>query len=225
MLKAEGLRKAYAQGQPEKSPKRTSAQPEVMVFGDLSFTIAPGTSLALTGPSGSGKSTLLNILCGLEPLDSGNLWLFDKDATKFDSGEWARLRRRDIGVLFQDSNLMPALTLAENLRLRASLAGRTTAAAEDWLQRLGLAELAGRFPDQVSGGQRQRAALAMVFAIEPKLVLADEPTASLDRTTAGLVADELFRWQNATGSTLLLATHDQILAGRCDRRLDLAEGY
>lgn len=219
MLKAEGLRKAYTQG----LPKRSKDPSEVMVFRDLSFVIEPGVSLALTGPSGSGKSTLLNILCGLESLDSGSLWLFDEDATGFGSGEWARLRRCDIGVLFQDSNLMPALTLAENLRLRASLAGRSTWSCDNWLRRLGLADLADRFPDQVSGGQRQRAALAMVFAIEPKLVLADEPTASLDRTTANGVADELFRWQNTTGSTLLLATHDQVLADRCDSRLDLAE--
>ncbi|SFR62311.1 putative ABC transport system ATP-binding protein [Marinobacter daqiaonensis] len=196
----------------------------VRVFDGLSFSIAAGRSLALTGPSGSGKSTLLNILCGLESFDEGNVRLLEREVDGLPRDAWADLRRRHIGVVFQDSNLMPTMTLAENVRLRAGLAGRSTEGTGDWLERLGLAGLEQRYPDQVSGGQRQRAALAMVFAMEPELVLADEPTGSLDRQTAHTVADALFRWQREVNATLVLATHDLPLADRCDDGLDLAGG-
>lgn len=209
----EGLHKTY-----------DSAGEPVGVFSGLSMTLAAGESLALVGPSGSGKSTLLNILCGLETADSGRLRLFGEELPGPGTDALARLRRARIGVVFQDSNLMPAMTLAENVRLRAHLAlGRhQKISPEHWLQRLGLAGLADRYPDQVSGGQRQRAALAMIFAMSPGLVLADEPTGSLDLQTAAQVADELFRWQQEQGCGLILATHDLSLAARCDRHLDLA---
>ncbi|WP_372972460.1 ABC transporter ATP-binding protein [Marinobacter sp.] len=201
-----------------------AASGRVPVFQGLSFAVGQGHSLALTGPSGSGKSTLLNILCGLEPADTGVVKLLGEDACLRSPDDWADLRRGRIGVVFQDSNLMPALTLEENVRLRADLAGQPFGPVLDWLERLGLAGLEQRYPDQVSGGQRQRAALAMVFAMAPDLILADEPTGSLDRHTASAVADELFRWQRHRGCTLVLATHDLSLADRCDQRLDLATG-
>ncbi|WP_227712429.1 ABC transporter ATP-binding protein [Marinobacter zhanjiangensis] len=196
----------------------------VPVFLDLSFQLAAGESLALTGPSGSGKSTLLNILCGVEGVDDGSMQVLGRDGATLTADQWAGLRRRRVGVVFQDSNLMPAMTLEENVKLRADLAGRSFGPVRDWLARLGLAGLEQRYPDQVSGGQRQRAALAMVFAMGPDLVLADEPTGSLDRHTARDVADALFHWQRTQGCGLILATHDLALAERCDRRLDLAEG-
>lgn len=197
----------------------------VPVLVDLSFSLGEGESLALVGPSGSGKSTLLNMLCGLESADRGRLTLLGQDLASLTPEAIARLRREQVGVVFQDSNLMPAMTLAENLQLRAWLAlGRSLAAVEvaQWLDRLGLAGLEQRYPDQVSGGQRQRAALAMVFAMEPALILADEPTGSLDLHTAARVADELFGWQQQRHCSLILATHDLTLAARCDRQLDLA---
>ncbi|MBS8242169.1 ATP-binding cassette domain-containing protein [Marinobacter lipolyticus] len=200
----------------------------VTVLAELSFALPAGASLALTGRSGSGKSTLLNLLCGLEAPEAGRLQVFGEAFAAGDDGvagdasaRWARLRRRAIGVVFQDANLMPALTLLENVRLRATLAGQPTAPAADWLARLGLAELANRYPDQVSGGQRQRAALAMVFAMNPGLILADEPTGSLDHHTADDVADSLFSLQQHSGCGLILATHDPALAARCQYRLDL----
>ncbi|WP_427901726.1 ABC transporter ATP-binding protein [Marinobacter bryozoorum] len=196
----------------------------VPVFEGLSFSVETGHSLALTGPSGSGKSTLLNILCGMETTDRGVITLFGRVAAQRSPGDWAELRRRRIGVVFQDSNLMPALTLEENVRLRADLAGQSFGPVRDWLERLGLKGLERRYPDQVSGGQRQRASLAMVFAMAPDLILADEPTGSLDRNTAHDVADELFLWQRRRGCTLVLATHDLSLADRCDQHLDLAGG-
>ena len=206
-----GLRKTYDVG-----------TGPVSVFTGLSLELPPGESLALTGPSGSGKSTLMNILCGLECIDAGDVRVLGESATALSTERWAGLRRRRIGVVFQDSNLMPAMTLAENVRLRADLAGRSFGPVNDWLERLGLAGLGDRYPDQVSGGQRQRAALAMVFAMGPDLVLADEPTGSLDRHTAGQVSDALFHWQRQQGCGLILASHDLTLAERCDHQLDLA---
>jgi putative ABC transport system ATP-binding protein len=123
--------------------------------------------------------------------------------------------------VFQEANLMPTLTLAENVQLRASLAGRDDCDGSRWLADLGLAGLENRYPDQVSGGQRQRAALAMAFGMSPALILADEPTGSLDRQTADQVADYLFAFQRQTGCPLLLATHDTDLAERCDSTLTL----
>ncbi|KPQ30566.1 MAG: ABC-type antimicrobial peptide transport system, ATPase component [Marinobacter excellens HL-55] len=191
----------------------------VSVLANLTFDLPAGGSLALMGRSGSGKSTLLNMLCGLEPPDAGELTLFGQDHRHAD---WQRLRRGRIGVVFQEANLMPTLSLLDNVRLRASLAGQPEAHCQHWLDVLDIGDLAHRFPDQVSGGQRQRAALAMVFAMSPDLILADEPTGSLDRVTADEVADSLFRLQADTGCALILATHDAELASRCQSTLDLA---
>lgn len=210
----EGLQKTYRSG-----------TDSVAVFSGLDLQLGAGKSLALVGPSGSGKSTLLNILCGLESFEGGEIYLLGDRVTDFGSDAWAGLRRQRIGVVFQEANLMPAMTLAENIRLRAELAGVTGARPQDWLNRLGLEGLDKRYPDQVSGGQRQRAALAMVFAMEPGLILMDEPTGSLDRHTAALVADELFHWQTERLCPLILATHDLALAERCDQQLDLGREH
>ncbi|KMQ73163.1 ABC transporter ATP-binding protein [Marinobacter subterrani] len=217
LLAARGLNKQF----------RSGNQP-VSVLSDLALQLGRGESLALTGRSGSGKSTLLNILCGLEQPDSGRIRVLDEI---FDSGKpagssqvearWAQLRRQQVGVVFQEANLMPALSLLDNVRLRARLAGRSEDPCRDWLERLGIGELAGRYPDQVSGGQRQRAALAMVFAMNPALILADEPTGSLDRHTAEAVTRQLFELQARHCCALILATHDAELATRCTHHLDL----
>ncbi len=210
------------------SKRFAGAGETVTVLSQLSFALPAGGSLALTGRSGSGKSTLLNLLCGLETPDQGEVQAFGEAfpaaggrPPKSAADRWAQLRRRDIGVVFQDANLMPALSLVDNVRFRARLAGQAEAGAEDWLAQLGIGDLADRYPDQVSGGQRQRAALAMVFAMKPGLILADEPTGSLDHHTANAVADSLFSLQQGTGCGLILATHDPVLAARCQFRLDL----
>lgn len=212
------------------SKRYGGAERPVPVVSGLTFELPAGASLALTGRSGSGKSTLLNMLCGLETPDDGEIRVCGEAFAGPNGGSerkraerWACLRRQGIGVVFQDANLMPALSLLENVRLRARIAGQPVAAAADWLSRLGIGELAGRYPDQVSGGQRQRAALAMVFAMGPGLILADEPTGSLDHHTADEVSDCLFGLQQATGCTLVLATHDMDLAARCGYRLDLGQ--
>ena len=193
------------------------------VFRGLDLTLGDGESLALMGPSGSGKSTLLNLLSGLDTWSEGRIRLFGEALTSADEARWTELRRRHIATVFQEANLMPAMTLAENLRLRAGLAGRQRPDTDAWLEDLGLGGLGNRFPDQVSGGQRQRAALAMAFAMAPRLILADEPTGSLDRRTAARVADTLFRFQRRYRCPLILATHDPELAERCDRSFTLGQ--
>ena len=194
---------------------------DVAVFEDFSLLLVAGESLAVMGPSGSGKSTLLNLLSGLEPWSSGTIELFGREMSSTSDDRWASLRRTAIATVFQEANLMPALSLAENVRLRAELAGRDSPDVAGWLEKLGLRDLDRRYPDQVSGGQRQRAALAMAFAMGPELILADEPTGSLDRKTAAQVADAIFRFQGEKGCPMILATHDPDLAERCDRSLTL----
>lgn len=204
-----------------------SGNETVPVIEKLSFTLGQGQSLALTGRSGSGKSTLLNLLCGLELADAGTIVVQGRvfeggaKAARQKAADWSNLRRQHVGVVFQEANLMPALSLLENVRFRAQLAERDPNNSEDWLTRLGIGELAQRYPDQVSGGQRQRAALAMVFAMEPALILADEPTGSLDRHTANEVTQVLFDLQARYGCGLILATHDAELAAGCQQHLDL----
>ena len=210
------------------SKQLESGDQHVTVLRELSVHLGRGESLALTGPSGSGKSTLLNVLCGLESPGSGRLAMLGQPLAgdgaptgKALERAWCELRQSRLGVVFQDANLMPTLSLLDNIRLRARLAGRDDTSAGNWLQRLGIGELGQRYPDQVSGGQRQRAALAMVFVTRPALILADEPTGSLDRRTAETVADELFELQARHGCGLVLATHDADLAARCLHQLDL----
>ena len=203
-----------------------SAGQRVPVINNLTFSVAPGESLAVVGRSGSGKSTLLNLLCGLQTPDDGIIAIHNESfGNASDAGSiarWAELRRQLIGVVFQQANLMPALSLVDNVRLRTHLAGRHKQDERWWLQRLGVGDQADRYPDRVSGGQAQRAALAMVFAMSPSLILADEPTGSLDRHTADEVAESLFNVQMETGCALVLATHDSELAARCGRVLDLS---
>lgn len=216
VLTIEGLGKSFISG-----------GQTVPVLADLSLRVNEGESLAVMGRSGSGKSTLLNLLCGLEAPDKGRITVvgepFDHHGKSGFDDRWGALRRRSIGVVFQEANLMPALSLLENVRLRAHLAGQPAGGERQWLERLGVGAEADRYPDQVSGGQAQRAALAMVFAMAPALILADEPTGSLDRHTADEVADCLFAMQRDTGCALVLATHDAELARRCDHLLDLTQ--
>lgn len=204
--------------------KFTTRAGDVRVLDDLNLSLEPGESLALMGRSGSGKSTLLNILAGLESWDSGEIELMGTKMGPGDTQHWSAIRRTLVASVFQEANLMPTLTLAENVELRASLAGHDKTETGTWLADLGLSGLENRYPDQVSGGQRQRAAIAMAFGMAPALILADEPTGSLDRHTADLVADYLFDFQHQTRCPLLLATHDTALAERCDRTLTLDSG-
>jgi putative ABC transport system ATP-binding protein len=181
--------------------------------------------LALTGESGSGKSTLLHIVAGLEPADSGSVKLDDTEVTSLDDAAQARLRRRDIGIVFQQFNLIPSLTVAQNVSFQARLAGRyDEARANDIARALGLMDQLGKYPEELSGGQQQRVAIARAILPSPKLVLADEPTGNLDEATADAVFEALIDQVRAAKAGLLLVTHSERLAARADRRLHLSRG-
>lgn len=198
---------------------------EAAVLRGVSFDMAAGEMLALTGESGSGKSTLLHLIGGLDSADRGVVAVGGTDLTPLDDVGRAALRRGTVGVIFQQFNLIPSLTVAANIAFQARLAGRhdeTRAAA--LAGRLGLTDHLAKYPEQLSGGQQQRVAIARTLAPQPKLVLADEPTGNLDEATADAVFALLCDLVAETGAGLVLVTHSQRLASRMARRLHLRAG-
>ncbi|MCA0894801.1 ABC transporter ATP-binding protein [Microbulbifer agarilyticus] len=196
----------------------------VAVLDDVSFSLRSGESVAIIGPSGSGKSTLLNVLNGLLPPEAGELRIFGQSVQTLSQNDWAQLRREQIATLFQDGNLIPTLTVSRNIAFRANLAGLSENDGASLMERLGISDTAERYPDQLSGGQRQRAALACAFAMRPKLILADEPTGSLDYATAQRVTPLFFDAIRERDVGALIVTHNPELAERCDRIVELREG-
>ena len=197
----------------------------VEVLRGVSLALMPGTALALTGESGSGKSTLLHICAGLEPADAGAVLVAGQDITRLPEAEGAALRRGTLGLIFQQFNLIPSLTVAQNLAFQARLAGRHDPAhVEALAERLGLAALMSRWPEELSGGQQQRVAIGRCLAARPAVVLADEPTGNLDEATGDAVLDLLLETCREAGAALLLVTHSPRLAARCDARLHLTAG-
>lgn len=197
----------------------------VEVLRGVDLAMRPGESVALTGESGSGKSTLLHILAALEPADSGHISLGGQDLGDLDDRGRAALRRRDIGLVFQQFNLIPSLSVADNLAFQARLAGRhephrIAALAE----RLGLTSTLSRYPEQLSGGQQQRVAIGRAIAARPRLLLADEPTGNLDEASADGVLELMHELVAETGAGFLMVTHSERLASRLDRRLRLHAG-
>jgi len=213
LIQAEAIAKSYPSG-----------RESIRVLHGLDLTLYRGEAVAVVGPSGSGKSTLLNLLNGLLRPDGGRLQLLGVDLTQLRERDLADLRRRRIATLFQDGNLIPTLSVARNLVFRRTLAGHDSAGAKAWLEALDIAATADRYPDQLSGGQRQRAALACALAMEPELILADEPTGSLDIHNAERVMQLFFDRIGARGLTALVVTHNLHLARRCDRVLELVDG-
>jgi len=212
-IQAQDLTKSYRTG-----------REQISVLRGLSLELHRGEAVAIIGPSGSGKSTLLNLLNGLLAPDSGQLRVFGRDRSQLGDDDWAELRRTRIATLFQDGNLIPTLTVARNIAFRAGLAGLQRHDGEALLARLGIADTAHRYPDQLSGGQRQRAALACAFVMQPELMLADEPTGSLDYGAARRVAPLFFDAIRERALGALIVTHNPELAQRCDRILELREG-
>ena len=186
----------------------------------------PGESVAIVGASGSGKSTLLALLAGLDTPTAGSVLLDGADLFALDEDARAVLRGRTVGFVFQSFQLLPSLTALENVMLPLELAGRDDAegAAREILARVGLAERTHHYPKHLSGGEQQRVALARAFAVRPKLLLADEPTGSLDAESGEAVIALLFELNRASGTTLVLVTHDEQLAKRCQRVVRLAAG-
>lgn len=196
------------------------------ILHEIGFSVRAGEAVAIVGASGSGKSTLLGLLAGLDLPTAGRVSLDGRDITVLDEDARAELRGRLLGFVFQSFQLLPALTALENAMLPLELAGRADARsqAEAMLVRVGLGERLHHYPKHLSGGEQQRVALARAFAVQPRLLLADEPTGNLDAATGGEVIDLMFRMNAETGTTLVLVTHDEALAARCGRALRLAAG-
>ena len=204
----------------------TSGEAPLTILDRVSFGVEPGASVAIVGASGSGKTTLLGLLAGLDHPTAGDVWLDGIALSGQDEDARAALRQRLLGFVFQSFQLLPALTALENVMLPLELAGAADASAKarDWLARVGLARRTSHYPKQLSGGEQQRVAIARAFAGEPKLLLADEPTGNLDAATGAEVADLMFSLNEEHGTTLVLVTHDVLIASRCRRRLSLASG-
>lgn len=196
------------------------------ILEGIGFEINPGEAVAIVGASGSGKSTLLGLLAGLDLPSSGRIFLDGEEITALGEDARARLRGRHVGFVFQSFQLLPGLTALENVMLPLEIRGDREALsrARDYLTRVGLAERLGHYPRQLSGGEQQRVAIARAFAPLPRLLFADEPTGNLDAATGERVIDLLFGLRAEQGATLVLVTHDQRLAARCDRRLVLEAG-
>lgn len=196
---------------------------DVAILSDVSLSLAAGEVLALTGESGSGKSTLLHMIADLEPADSGTISIDGSDLSTLSDTESAALRRENIGIVFQQFNLIPSLTVAQNLTFQARLAGKETDLSDLALS-LRLTEHLAKYPEQLSGGQQQRVAIGRAVAASPKLILADEPTGNLDEQTGDQVFDLLLASAKGKGAALLIVTHSERLAARADRRLHLSRG-
>ena len=203
-----------------------SAAGPVNILRGIDLDIAAGEVLGVVGPSGSGKTSLLMVLAGLEQASSGSVRLAGQELTRLDEDALARLRRDQVGIVFQAFHLIPTMTALENVAIPLELAGdpRAMAKAEAGLRAVGLGHRLTHLPGQLSGGEQQRVALARAFAPEPKLLLADEPTGNLDGATGEAVMELLFDLRERAGTTLLLITHDPALAGRCGRIIHLADG-
>jgi len=204
---------------------KTYPAAEAPVLHCISLDLQAGEMLALTGESGSGKSTLLHLTGGLDTVDTGVVAIDGTDLTPLDDPGRAALRRGTVGVIFQQFNLIPSLTVAANIAFQARLAGRHDPdRAHRLAARLGLTDHLAKYPEQLSGGQQQRVAIARTLAPQPKLVLADEPTGNLDEATADTVFALMCDLVAETGAGLILVTHSERLAARLGRRLHLRAG-
>jgi putative ABC transport system ATP-binding protein len=197
----------------------------IQVLSGICLGLPRGACVALTGESGSGKSTLLHLVGGLDRADTGRILFEGRDIAGLGEVGLAAFRRDSVGMIFQQFNLIPSLDVAANLAFQARLAGRHDARwCETLAERLGLAELLRRYPEQLSGGQQQRVAIGRALAARPPLILADEPTGNLDEATGDAVLDLMLSLQAETGAALLMVTHSLRLAARLGSRLHLSAG-
>jgi len=196
------------------------------ILRDIDFTLAARETVAIVGASGSGKSTLLSIIAGLDTPTRGTVRLAGQDLFALDEDERAALRARKLGFVFQSFQLLGNLTALENVMLPLELAGSRDARrrAADMLARVGLGQRLGHYPKVLSGGEQQRVALARAFVVQPAVLLADEPTGSLDFATGETIMELMFALNREQGTTLVLVTHDRAIAERCDRRITIEAG-
>ena len=202
---------------------------ERVVLHEVSATFAPGEFVVLVGKSGSGKSTLLNLVSGIDTPSSGEVWVAGQDITRLSEHDRTLFRREHIGFIFQFFNLVPTLTVFENLLLPLELNGRTAQRdrdnALDLLRQVGLADRRNAYPDKLSGGEQQRIAVARALVHDPQLVLADEPTGNLDTETGQQVLDLLDELTRQAGKNLLMVTHSPDVVGLADRVFRMTEGH
>ncbi|MGR9356265.1 ABC transporter ATP-binding protein [Rhizobium leguminosarum] len=214
ILTLSGVRKSY-----------TTAEGLIEILKGVDLQVASGESVALTGESGSGKSTLLHLAGCLDRADSGSIVMNGRDIRQLNENECAHYRRTQVGLVFQQFNLIPSLTVAANISFHARLADRFDPAWEmELIGKLGLRDYITRYPEQLSGGQQQRVAIGRTLAARPPLILADEPTGNLDEKTGDRVLDLMVSLSRTAGSALLLVTHSARLAGRLDRIVVLRGG-
>lgn len=204
----------------------TSSTAELTILADLSLAVEHGERVAIVGRSGSGKSTLLGLLAGLDSPSSGKVLVDNIEISQLDEDGRAAIRGQKMGFVFQSFQLLPSLTALENVMLPLQLAGVDDAKslAQTALARVGLESRTSHYPKQLSGGEQQRVAIARAFAPKPAILFADEPTGNLDAATGQQIIELLFQLNEEDGTTLILVTHDNALADRCQRRLVLTAG-
>lgn len=205
----------------------SSAEGKLTILHDLSLDLSRGDSLAIVGSSGSGKSTLLGLLAGLDLPSGGDIVLLGHALDSLDEDQRARVRAAHVGFVFQSFQLLDSLTALENVMLPLELDGRADARqrARELLERVGLGQRLTHYPRQLSGGEQQRVAIARAFAAEPDVLFADEPTGNLDTATGERISDLLFELNRERRTTLVLVTHDERLAHRCQRLIRLESGH
>jgi putative ABC transport system ATP-binding protein len=199
---------------------------DLTILKDINEDIKQGESVAIVGASGSGKSTLLGLLAGLDVNTSGEICLYEQTLSSLDEEQRALMRGQYVGFIFQSFHLLPSLQAIENVMLPAELKGDKNARkkAEILLEKVGLSHRLSHYPNQLSGGEQQRVAIARAFASSPKILFADEPTGNLDQGNGKIIIEQLFELNQSEGTTLVMVTHDNELASKCDRQLVMSAG-
>lgn len=225
-LSASGIEKTVVLSGREISKSVVGPEGSLTILHELDITIFSGEAVAIVGPSGSGKSTLLGILAGLDTPSEGGVDLLGESISALDEDQRARRRAGRVGFVFQSFQLLPGLTALENVMLPLELTGDADASGRSraMLEKVGLSHRAGHQPLQLSGGEQQRVALARAFVSQPALLFADEPTGNLDGDTGEKVIELMFSLREQQGSAVVLVTHDDSLAARCDRTLRMGHG-
>lgn len=208
------------------SKEVSSPEGNLTILSDVTFSIGAGESVAVVGPSGAGKSTLLALMAGLDLPSRGSISLCGANLTELDEDGRALVRAAHVGFVFQSFHLVPSLNALENVMLPLELAGvdKPRAGALEILREVGLLDRGRHYPSQLSGGEKQRVAIARAFATEPAVLFADEPTGNLDSRTGEMVMQLMFELNRNASTTLVLVTHDKMLAERCDREIELDAG-
>ena len=199
---------------------------EVHILRGINLAVKNGESIGVVGPSGGGKSSMMMVIAGLERVTSGTVKTASFNLSNYNEDKLAEFRRDNVGIVFQNFHLIPTMSAIENICIPMEFAGFDNhhERARQLLEKVGLENRASHYPEQLSGGEQQRVALARAFATKPAILLADEPTGNLDQKTGKKVMDLIFELHSDSNTTMLLISHDPVLANRCDRIISLADG-